>query len=237
MEKRPNVRSTLVFLTYDEIAGVRALFDRIPVALVGEVITVDGGSTDGTAEFLRSRGVPVFSQEKKGRGEAFRIAVDRAAGEHIVFFSPDGNEDPADIPRLLSVLQNGADMAIASRFLPGSRNEEDEAAWPWRKWANQAFTWAANKTWKGSLSDSINGYRAITKEAFARLHPDADGYLIEYQLSIRAMKLGLRVGEIPTIEGDRIGGKSKSSSLPTGAAFLGLFWKELRRGREPEATR
>jgi len=223
--------STLVLLAYDEIAALQVLFDRIPFALVDEAFAVDGGSTDGTVEFLRSKGVPVFSQEKKGRGEAFRIAVDRATGEHIVFFSPDGNEDPADIPRLLALLQNGADLAIASRFLPGARNEEDEAALPFRKWANRAFTAAANACWGGSLTDAINGYRAIAKSAFRRLRLDAQGYTIEYQMSIRALKLGLTVAEMPTIEGNRIGGKSRSSSIPTGLAFLRLLGREIRLGR------
>lgn len=226
-----NHKSTLVLLTYNEIAGVRELFDRIPRAAADEVFAVDGGSRDGTVEYFRSRGVRVFPQEKRGRGEAFRVAVDRAAGEHLVFFSPDGNEDPADIPRLLALLRAGADLAIASRFLPGGRNEEDDRVFPWRKWANRGFTILADAVWKGKLTDSINGYRAVTRSAFRRLHLDADGFLIEYQMSIRALKLGFAVAEIPTREGDRIGGQSGSRSIPTGLAFLRLLGREVRIGR------
>jgi hypothetical protein len=81
------------------------------------------------------------------------------------------------------------------------------------------------------MSDTINGYRAIKKDKFKLLHLDASGFAIEYQMSIRAMKLGLSIAEIPTIEGDRIGGKSTAYSLPTGLKILKIFMQELRRGR------
>ena len=77
---------------------------------------------------------------------------------------------------------------------------------------------------------TINGYRAVTRQAFARMGVDTDGFVVEYQMSIRAMKLGLRVVEIPTHEGDRIGGRSTAKSLPTGLVFLRFLIRELRIG-------
>ena len=60
---------------------------------------------------------------------------------------------------------------------------------------------------------------------------DADGFVIEYQMSIRAMKLGLKVTEIPTHEGARLGGASTASSIPTGLIFLRQIGREIVRGR------
>ncbi|MFQ5861520.1 MAG: glycosyltransferase [Candidatus Brocadiales bacterium] len=223
--------TTLVILTLNEIEGITALFDQIPFDSVDQTIVIDGGSVDGTVEFFRSKGMKVIIQDVKGRGEAFRIAMREARGEHLVFFSPDGNEDPKDIPRLAGLLKEGFDMAIASRFLANARNEEDEALLPWRAWANRAFTFIANSIWGGQITDTINGYRAITKAAFQRMAPDAPGFVIEYQVSIRAMKLGLKVAETPTIEGDRIGGESTAKSIPAGLLFLKYLLRELRVGR------
>ena len=225
----PVVKRSLILLTLNEITGLTALFDRLPVDQVDEVLVVDGGSTDGTVAFLQTRGVRVVGQSRRGRGQAFRLGVDAASGERLVFFSPDGNEDPADIPRLLAKLGEGCDMAIASRFLPGSRNEEDEKRLPLRAWANRAFTWLANRLWNRGvyISDTINGYRAVTKSAFQQMRIDVDGFVVEYQMSIRAMKLRLRVAELPTIEGNRIGGQSTARSLPTGLRFLRFLWREL----------
>lgn len=229
------MKSSLIILTLNEIEGVRALYDRIPFDAVDECFVVDGGSVDGTVEFFRERGIRVVPQEIKGRGEAFRIAVKEAKGDQLVFFSPDGNENPGDIPKLLGLLTKGYDIAIASRFLPGSKNEEDDLHFPWRAWANKAFTFIANSIWniKGNyITDTINGYRAIKKEAFNKLNIDALGFVIEYQMSIRAMKLGLKVVEIPTIEGQRIGGESTAKSIPTGFIFIKHLLREIKIGRK-----
>ena len=228
------MKSSLIILTLNEIEGVRTLYDRIPFDAVDECFVVDGGSIDGTVEFFRERGIKVVSQEIKGRGEAFRIAVKRAEGDHLIFFSPDGNEDPGDIPKLLELLAMGYDIAIASRFLSGSQNEEDDLRFPWRAWANRAFTFIANIIWntnRNYITDTINGYRAIKKEAFNKLNISAPpGFVIEYQMSIRAMKLGLKVVEIPTVEGQRIGGVSTAKSIPTGLLFLRFLLKEIMNG-------
>ena len=227
------MKSSLIILTLNEIEGVRTLYDRIPFDAVDECFVVDGGSIDGTVEFFREKGIKVVPQEIKGRGEAFRIAVKRAEGDHLIFFSPDGNEDPDDIPKLLELLAMGYDIAIASRFLSGSQNEEDDLRFPWRAWANRAFTFIANIIWntnRNYITDSINGYRAIKKEAFNKLNISAPGFVIEYQMSIRAMKLGLKVVEIPTVEGQRIGGVSTAKSIPTGLLFLRFLLKEIMNG-------
>ncbi|ODS34725.1 MAG: glycosyltransferase [Candidatus Scalindua rubra] len=229
------MKSSLIILTLNEIEGVRTLYDRIPFDAVDECFVVDGGSIDGTVEFFRERGIKVVPQEIKGRGEAFRIAVKEAKGSYLIFFSPDGNENPGDIPKLLELLARGYDIAIASRFLSGSQNEEDDLRFPWRAWANRTFTYIANIIWntnRNYITDTINGYRAVKKGAFNKLNINAPGFVIEYQMSIRAMKLGLKVVEIPTIEGQRIGGVSTAKSISTGLLFLRFLFKEIKNGRK-----
>jgi glycosyltransferase involved in cell wall biosynthesis len=225
------MKKTLVVLTFNEIEGLRALWGKVPVSAVDEVFAVDPGSTDGTLDFFREKGVRVILQEKRGRGEAFRIAAHEATGEALCFFSPDGNEDPADIPRLLGKIEEGYDLAIASRFLPGSRNDEAESTLPLRAIANRGFTLTAGMLFGGRVSDTINGFRAIRRDRFLDLAPDAEGFAIEFQISIRAMKRKLKIAEIPTIEGDRIGGESTAYSIPTGLKVLTVLLREVWIGR------
>lgn len=224
---KTKIKSTLVILTRNEIEGMTALINKIPFDKVDEAFVVDFNSTDGTKQLVKKHKVKLINQVKPGRGEAFKIAVNKAKGDHLVFFSPDGNEDPNDIPKLLKLLKQGNDLAIASRFLPESRNEEDDQFLKLRAWANQGFTMLANLIFGGKLTDSINGYRAITKKAFKKLKLDGPGYVIEYQMSIRAKKLNLKIIEIPTIEGDRIGGESGSKAIPTGILFIRYLWREI----------
>ena len=224
----------LVLLTYNEIDGVRALFDRIALDAFDEGMAVDGGSTDGTLEFFAEKGFPVVEQQsRKGRGEAFRLAFQNSDADALVFFSPDGNEDPADVVKFRPLLEQGNDMVIASRMMKGAKNEEDDQILKFRKWANQTFNRMANWTWNRSslVTDTINGYRGITRQAWDRLCLDATDYFIEYQSSIRSFKLGLKVKEFPTQEGSRIGGESYAYSLPTGLRFLKGYFRELYLGK------
>ena len=180
------VQTTLIILTRNEITGLTSLLEKIPFRKVDEYFLVDYNSTDGTVEFARKHGIPVVKQTKPGRAEAFRIGHRNAHGKYLIFFSPDGNENPNDIPKLISSLSSGADMAIASRFLPTSHNEEDEQIFKWRAWANIGLTVLANICFNRSqfVSDSINGYRAITKKAFERLHqPIHSQHLYQVQIS------------------------------------------------------
>ena len=81
------------------------------------------------------------------------------------------------------------------------------------------------------ITDTINGYRGVTKRAMELMATDEDGFPIEYQMSIRSMKLELKVREIPTHEGQRLGGRSTAESLPTGMRFLRRLLSEIRAGR------
>ena len=222
---------TIVILTLNEVDGVRRLLTEGPDlrTMAEEVLAVDGGSTDGTRELLEEANIRVIDQDIKGRGEAIRVGVNEAKGEHLVFFSPDGNEDPGDIPRCFGLLSDGADMAIASRFLPGARNEEDDSFLPLRKWANRVFTSLANLLWnrQNFVSDSINGFRGIKREVFLVLAPESTGFTIEYELTIGAMKRRLQIVEFPTLEGERLAGATKAGSITTGWRFLKLLFAQL----------
>lgn len=221
------MKSTLIILTRNEIAGTRALFDNLPIKEVDEVFVIDFQSQDGTPKYFRERGVRVVEQVKKGRGEAFRLGAEIATGDILIYFSPDGNEDPKDIIALKKLIEDGADMSIASRFTNGSRNEEDDSILPLRAWANRAFTLLGNLFFGGNVTDSINGFRAIRKDKFFALNLDAEGFAIEYQMTLRALKAGYKIMEIPTIESNRIGGESTAHAIPTGLKVLRVLIREI----------
>ncbi len=225
------VQTSLIILTRNEISGLKALIRKIPFELVDEFFAVDYKSTDGTVEFFQNNKIPVVKQNSPGRGKAFSIAANHARGKYLIFFSPDGNETPSDIRKLIDLIQKGNDIVIASRFMKNSRNEEDDKKFKIRKWANQFFSIAARIIWGGEVTDTINGYRAIRKDSFKKLHLDAAGFAIEFQMTIRALKLKMKIAEIPTIEGDRIGGQSTAYAIPTGIKFLRLLAKEIMIGK------
>jgi glycosyltransferase involved in cell wall biosynthesis len=228
------LKRALVLLTFNEIEALPKLFDRIPLSAADEVFAVDGGSQDGTVAYLESKGVKVLGQPRRGRGCAFQVAVDATDADVLCYYSPDGNEDPADIPKAFETLEAGGyDLVVASRMSKGAHNEEDDQTIKMRKWVNQAFTFLANVLWNRGpyVTDTINGFRAVRADAFRRCQCRVDGFVIEYLMSIRMMKLGLRIGEFPTHESSRLGGQSTAHSWPTGVEFTRQLLKEIRLGR------
>lgn len=229
------MRITLCILTRNERPCVEIVFPQLPKpgphAGFDDIVVVDGGSTDGTKEYFESRGIRILGQSRRGRGQAFQIAFDEVDSDAYIFFSPDGNEDPKDLPKFRPLLEQGYDLVIASRMMKGAKNEEDDQFLRLRKWANNAFNLGANVCFRRNgkfVTDSINGYRAITRKAARLLALEAPDYTIEYQMTMRAFKHGLSIAEFPTIEYPRVAGDTQAESIPTGIRFIKAFWRELR---------
>ncbi len=225
----------LCLLTRNERECLEIVYPTLPApsAAAGydEIVAIDGGSTDGTLDFYAKQQVRVVGQSRRGRGEAFLVAFRELRADAYIFFSPDGNEDVKDLPKFRPLLERGADLVIASRMMPGAVNEEDEQLLRFRKWANNGFNLAANllfKTNGPAITDSINGYRAITAKAAGELALDASDYTIEYQMTIRALKKALKIVEFPTVEGQRVAGSTGAPSVQTGLRFMGRLWSEFR---------
>lgn len=228
------MRMGLVILNRNEEEALPTVLPQIPIEAVEMCFAVDGNSTDRSREILAGHGIDVLEQTSRGRGEAFRQAFHHAGDsvDALIFFSPDGNEDPSDIPRFRPILESGADVVIASRMMEGATNEEDTGWFRPRKWANIVFNRMAYLTWgrhQPRVTDGINGFRAITTDAWRTIALDGSGYTIEYQCTIRAYKHRLRVEEFPTQEGQRIGGESNAKAVDTGLRFLRLYFRELRK--------
>jgi len=218
-------KSALFISTLNEIEGLRELFSKIPVSSFDECYALDGGSTDGTMEFFEKNGVKVITNVPKG--EIFNTGARITKCENLVFFAPDGNEDPNDILPLLGKLKEGHDMAIGSRFMLESRNEEDERIIPLRAWVNRAFTFLVRLRWGGNITDTINGFRSIKRSKLLEMNLEPTGFDIEFQMTIRGLKLGHKIVEIPTREGNRIGGESTAYSFPTGMLMLRRLVREF----------
>lgn len=226
------MKYTLVLLTLDEIDGLKHVYPLIPDKHKLEIIAVDGGSTDGTLDFYKKHKIKVVQQVAKGRGEGFRIGMKEAKGDVVIFFSPDGNENPKDIPKFASYFEQdpSLDMVIASRMMRGAFNEENSQFFKPRKWVNNIFNLCANVFFRknGSyITDSINGFRAIRKSSFNKLKPKSLKHTIEYEMTIKAFKQRMKIIEFPTYEGARVGGYIKAKSIPTGLDFVRLLLLEI----------
>ena len=232
------MRIGLVLLNRNEVEALPLFLPKLNASNFDAVFVVDGGSTDGSREVLLQNNYNVIDQESKGRGQAFAIAFQEAKLLELgalVFISTDGNENPSDLPKFIQGILDGFDLVIASRMLPDSRNEEDDKIFRPRKAANKVFAYIAYLMFSNGsprLTDPINGYRAVSVEAWNKMKLDYSGYDIEFATSIQAYRLGMRVLEFPTFEGNRLGGKSGARAVPTTLAMFGVLKRMRKLGKE-----
>ncbi|MEO8605845.1 MAG: glycosyltransferase family 2 protein [bacterium] len=226
--------TALVLLSFDEREALELLLPRISQAGFARVLAIDPGSTDGTLEVYRQHGIPVVLQTARGRGHAFQLAQDVAGTDRIVFFSADGNEDPADLPQMLRYLDEGYDLVIAGRFLQrGACSDDSDDPLLVRKLGNIVYSLIVRLCWRSGVWDSINGFRALRVDAMRRMRLDAPLHEIELQSTIRAAKLHMRIKEFATREQPRLGGTRKVSAATwTLGVRIGAFLlRELVIGR------
>ena len=228
------MKIALIILTLNEYDCLKVIFPRLLDPKIhgafDAMYAIDGGSTDGTIAYYQQQNIPVIAQSRRGRGDAFHLALEKIDADAYIFFSPDGNEDPDDLLKFRHYLDNHADIVIASRMMKGAVNEEDHSLFRPRKWVNNIFNFLVNLFFRRSgkyITDSINGYRAITKRAMEKLSLDALDYTIEFQMTIRAFKQKLNIVEFPTHEFQRISGETKAPSFKTGLRFIQCLCKEV----------
>jgi glycosyltransferase involved in cell wall biosynthesis len=218
---------SLAILNKNDAEGARVVVPKIDRSRLREIFVVDGNSTDGSIEFFESQDLKVHVESTGGRGGSFRWAAENATGDYLIFLSSDGEEDPNDIPKFIELLDEGADMVIASRMMSGSRHKADgHIKWIHRRLFLRFITFLINVLFKGNLTDCWNGYRAFRLAALRSIPLDANDFMLEAQQTIRFLKAGKMVREFPTREGDRIGGASTNPVLKSGFLHLMMILRE-----------
>lgn len=222
--------------TRNEIEGLRQILPRIRREWYSELIVIDGGSTDGTFEYLLERGVDVRPEETQGVVAAYRQAFHASTGDIFVTFSPDGNCLPELIPALIAEARSGYDMVCVSRYLPPARSYDDGFL---TGIGNYFFSRVISLLFGTRFTDALGVFRAYRRTAVSRMGLDKlaeETWLNRrYDLlntwevggSIRAAKLRLSVKDIPGDEPKRIGGESKMSIIRNGFMVVGQILYEV----------
>jgi len=195
-------------------AAHKALADG---GLTGEVIVVDNGSHDGSAELAASAGARVIHEARRGYGSAYLAGFAAVDGEFIVMVDADLTYDFAEIPRFVSRLQAGAQLVMGDRM-----DNIRPGAMPWlhRYIGNPVLTGLLNLFFRTGVRDAHCGMRALRSDVLDTLDLRTTGMEFASEMVIRAAKEHLVIDEVE-IEYHPRGGESKLSSFRDG-------WRHLR---------
>jgi glycosyltransferase involved in cell wall biosynthesis len=227
-----SMRLTLCLLTWNEITGCQKDVPQLELGRFEEVYAIDGGSTDGTVEYLQSQGVPVYRQEKPGYNNAYLSAFRRCGTDAVIMFHPKGTVDPKVTLEFRRYLEDGYDLVIASRIIPDGMNEEDIRILKPRKWFVMAVAVTARVLWKregNMIWDVVHGCRAMRKDSFFAIEPLEDRISIDSEMVVRSYRKRLKRIEFAVREKPRSYGETHFKALPAGRRHLQYLLDELRR--------
>jgi glycosyltransferase involved in cell wall biosynthesis len=209
---------TVVIPTKNEARNLPWTMRRIP-DWVDQVVIVDGRSTDDTVAVARALrpDVTVVLEGRPGKGAAIRAGFEAATGDCVVMIDADGSMDPYEIGRYVNAIAGGADLAKGSRRIPGGGSADITFI---RDLGNRALLLAANILFGSRFSELCYGFMAVRRSSIAALQLGSDGFEIETEIVVRAVREGMRVVEVPSYEYPRRHGESNLSAIRDGLRIV-----------------
>ena len=196
------------------VSGLRAVADW------GEILVVDDGSQDGTAERARAAGARVIHHPyNKGNGAAVKTGIRNATGLFILIIDADGQHLPADALRLVAHL-DAYDLVV------GARSPQTQAT-SVRRYGNAMLNWTASYLTERPISDLTSGFRAARRSCLVEfLHLLPNGFSTPTTTTLAFLKAGYSVRFEP-IDAGRRAGESKIHLGADGVAFLLILLKVI----------
>jgi len=184
-----------------------------------EVLVVDDGSNDKSAEIAQKQNVTVLKGCHRGKGFALRCGFIRAKGEFVITLDADGSHKPEEIPLVLGYLtEENADFVVGSRF---ADSEDNKTKIPKiNRAGNKLFNNLTEYLTGVHITDSQSGFRAIRASLIKDMKLTSYGYEVESEMLVKALRKRARVVETPISFIQRTVGRSKLDPIKDGARIL-----------------
>lgn len=220
------MKLAIIIPARNEEGSIADVIRRIPAGLAQQIIVVDNGSSDRTAERARNAGAEVIDESRRGYGQACLtgIAHLRDDIDVVAFLDADGSDDSRELIKLLAPIENGeADFVLSARVLGDARRNLS----PQQKFGNWLACFLIRTLWDHRYTD-LGPLRVIRREALKKLKMQDRTWGWTVEMQIKAVQHGLRVVQIPVPYGHRTSGRSKisgslSGTIRAGAKILGTI--------------
>ncbi|CAN5904757.1 glycosyltransferase family 2 protein [soil metagenome] len=241
----PSPRISAIVPALDEALSIQRVVEGLraqPMLASGEVIVVDNGSTDATAEFARKAGARIVREERRGYGYACLAGVLAAEDtDVIVLLDGDDADDPDDLPRVLeSIVKDDADLVVGSRAL----GKRDHGSMTWQQIVGNKLASVLMRTIYGVRVSDVGPFRAIRRENLLALDMQEMTYGWPSEMIVKAARAGYRYREVPVSYRRRIGvskvGDTIMNSLKVGWYIISTIlrysrWKPSKKTERPVA--
>ncbi|HIW91242.1 MAG TPA: polyprenol monophosphomannose synthase [Candidatus Corynebacterium avicola] len=243
---RPSDRTLVIIPTYEELENLPLIVGRVREAEPDrvDILIVDDNSPDGTGELAdrlaeQDDHIHVLHREEKGGlcgayVAGFRWGLDAEADYTVLCeMDADGSHAPEQLKDLLASVDEGSDLVIGSRYVPGGK----VVNWPWNRWfLSKAGNIYISVALGAGLSDMTAGYRAYRRELVESLDLDElsnAGYIFQVDLAFRAVEDGFWVDEVPITFTEREIGESKlAGSFIKDSLLVVTTWGLKHRARQ-----
>ena len=216
------MKIAVIIPALNEEESIAHVIAEVPRDLVQEIVVVDNGSTDRTAEVARSAGAEVVREERQGYGYACAAGV-ASAGDRfdvIVFMDGDGSDDASQMRALVEPIERGqADLVLGSRVLGTAVRG---ALLPHQRLGN-ALTTALVRLLYGRRLTDLPPLKAIRRSLLVELGMREMTYGWTVEMIVKSARRGGRIVEIPVPARARIGGQSKVSGTIRGTILAAYY--------------
>lgn len=190
---------SVVMPCFNEIATIGSMVDRVLASeYTAELIIVDDGSTDGTADYLRKIDDPrvtiIIQPANQGKGAALRMGLEKAKQPFVIIQDADEEYDPKEYPVLLRPLLSGkADVVYGSRFLPAG---ERRVLYFWHSLGNRILTSASNMLNDLNLTDMETCYKVFRQEVLQSFRIEENRFGVEPEITAKVARGRWRIFEV-----------------------------------------
>jgi glycosyltransferase involved in cell wall biosynthesis len=195
------VRISFLVPAYNEAPTIAAVLKAVDaLGLDAQIVVVDDGSTDGTAELAERWAAGrddfvLLRQPNRGKGAAIRAAIPHADGDVIVIQDADMEYDPADVPALVDPIMRGAADVVFGSRLSGGRPQR--AYMFWHLVGNRMLSLLTNALFNTTLSDMETGYKAFRSDVLRSLDLRQNDFSIEPEITAKVCMRRLRIYQLP----------------------------------------